>query len=840
MRFSLLTASRLLLILLVLAGAWVTIAPGAPTMPLLAAGREVLEPPLRPTSGDTLVAQFVAPAPPQQHRLLLTWTQDGRRRHSLPLNALADGRPQTLIIPVGAHPGWQGAVSNLRLVAPYRTEPAQVARMELVRRAPFAPDLWLLRALAPVLPILPPIANVQLVLIATLGAALALALPWAHWRRRLAWWGLTLAGAVGIGTLAAQLSVLSAVLPAYGGLTDPQAAAQAPAYEASPAAIAQLVAVAEQLPAGPVLLLDVSPVGDLLHRARYLFYPRRVDVRSPQDAPAAIPQLLSDHYVAAIQLTPTARPPAPGWARIMSPAGPLAFWQAPGLVPAASRPVAPWPAALPPLLGGLALVGLAGWAVAGALGWRGALQLGAAWPLGTALLAWWMGLLDLVGLPWSIGSIGGPLLVGAGVAGWYAWHRQVVDREPKTAAVEVQPPATDAARSAHGAWRLPGWALLALLTACVLVQAVLLPLTDRDSWTLWGLKGQAFYLDDAIAPVLTMYRGVDAHHASSPPAQPLSQTWLYLMMGGISERLVKVIFPLWYLAGVLLIWGMCRRWSSSGVALGWALLLATTPLYLDHATLANADLPLAVALLLGGVALVRWIEGGGRRWLMGGAIALGGAAWIKLDGTYLGAGLLGAALLVRLVAAWRDPCLRRHVFTEGLLPGALFATLVLPSIAFTQILQLSDIPGLETFQRDGGALLGEGLVVIGAELLFSSTNSSMGLLGGGYGVFWLICLGALLVGWRRLRSDYVLWFLLLVVAGGFAFYLGIYTLRPYYSVERYVLHLAPLALLLAARAASGTPVTRLTLPPAGARNAPRAPAHAARPHRARARKGRRA
>lgn len=831
-----------LLLLVLLTGlAWLALAPVAFVVPLPATQAKASDTALYAAPTDTLIARFLAPASAQQHRLVLTWNQDGRRRHSLPLNVLADGRRQTLIVPVGAHPGWQGEVSNVRLVAPYRTEPVQVERMEIVRRSPFAPDLWLLRALYPVLPVLPPYANVQLFIGAVLSAGFALILPWSHWRRRLALFGLVLAGGVAVWTVATQLSVLGAVIPSYGTLSDQQAAAQAPAYEASPAAISQLVAVAEQLPEGPVLLLDVSPVGDLLHRARYLFYPRRVDVRSPQNAPAAIPELLSERYAAAIQLTPSEQPPAPGWERITSPAGPLAFWRAPGMSPAAPRPTATLPAALLPFLSGLALVGAVGWALAGAIGWRGALRLGAAWPLGTALLAWWIWLLDIIGLPWSLWSVGAPLLLGAGAAGWYAWRRRSVDGGQWTVD-DGQQRTIDAERAdrllpaPRWAWTLAGWALVALLTGGVLVQALLTPLADRDSWTMWGLKGQAFYLDGSIDPVLSMYRGVDAHHSSYPPAQPLAQTWLYLVMGGISERLVKVSFPLWYLAGVILTWWTCRRWSSPAVALGWTLLLATTPLYLDHATLANADLPLAVLLLLGGIALAWWVEAGGWQWSIGGALALGAAAWIKLDGSYLGVGMLGAALLVRLVAHRRDPFQRRRVFTEGLLASAIFAAIVLPWMGYTQVFGLSDVPELETFQRDGWALLWEGLVVIGAEVLLSYNNSSMGLLGGGYGVFWLICLGGLIIGWRRLRSDAALQFLLLVVAGGFAFYLTVYTIRPYYSVERYLLHLAPLALLLAARAGAGGLLPRPLALPADARPAaPRAPA----PPPRRSRKGRR-
>ncbi|NJO82996.1 MAG: hypothetical protein HC828_09365 [Blastochloris sp.] len=736
-----------------------------------------------PSNKDNIIVQVTASAPPQQSRLLLAWVEDGRRRHTVPVTDLISEQSQTIIVPVGVHPGWRGTVSDLRLVAPFLAGSVQVERVQRVQGPRIAPERWLLQALHPVLPILPPYAHMQLFVGVVLGAGLALTIPWSHWRRRLALFGIVVSCSVGGMTIAAQVQVLQAVIPAYGAVSDARATAQAPPYEADAQAIAQLVAIADELPAGPVLLLDVRPVSDLLHRARYLLYPRRVDVRSPQHAPGEIPQVLNAQYVAAIQVTPTSAPPAPGWERINSTAGPLAIWQAPGLPPAALRPAATWPTAALPLFGGLMFVFLLGWAGAVCLGWRGVLAWSAAWPIGTALLAWWMWLLDILSLPWSWWSIGLPLVLTAVVAVVVA-HRRTNLIIP----------------TSKRDWSSVGWIVVVALTVGVAVQAMLLPFTDRDTWAMWGLKGQAFYLDGGLEPVLTMYRGIDVHHTSYPPAQPLSQTWLYLMMGGISERLVKVIFPLWYLTGIVLTWWICRRWSTPLAAIGWALLLATTPLYLDHATLGNADLPLAVTLVLGGIALACWVESGERSWILGGAVALGAAAWIKLDGNYLGAGMLLAALLVRLRAQWPQ---RRRTSTHVVLAGALFVALILPWTISTQIFNLNDVPSLETLQQDGWARLGEGLVVLGAEVLFSYNNSSMGLLGGGYGVFWFICLGCVILGWRRLRDDPVLWFLLLVVAGGFAVYLAAYTVRPYYSVDRYLLHLAPLALVAAARASRG-------------------------------------
>ncbi len=761
-----------------------------------------------PAAGDLLVVRVAVDSAPQHLPVLLTWAEGTRRRHSLALTLRADGRPATYTVPVGAHPGWVGAVRNVRLVPPFpHAQPLMVEHVSVVRRSALAPDIWIARGLYQTLQVIPPFGHLQLVLLAGSAMLVTLLLPWSHWRRRLALLGLVLAISYGMGTAAMQFRVLQTVVPAYRSVDTIQAAAQAPVYTAHPVAIDQLLALAEQLPAGPVLLLDVNPRSDLLHRARYLLYPRRVDVRNPHEAPEALPDLLADHYVAALQQTPTDAPPTPGWRRMPVLDGPLAVWQAPDQSPAPLQPTARWPDALIPLLGGIGLFFIPGWALARTLGWRRAVQVGAAWPLGAALITWWMWLLDISGGAWSVWMITAPLLISSGLGLWAA--RRAPD-EVRSDAFHMNQllsvPTTDGVDQCRR-WSVLlvgiGWIVLAVFTGSVTLQAVLLPFTDRDSWTMWGLKGQAFFLDQSIEPVLTMYRGIDVHHSSYPPAQPLLQTWLYLTMGGINERLVKVLFPGWYLAGVLLIWGMCRRWMAPLGALGWALLLATMPLYLDHATLGNADLPLAIALLLGGIALIGWLETGSWRMLIGGAIALGAAAWIKLDGSYLGAGMLFAAGLVRLMSVHADPLQRRRTLLHIGLTAGIFVALIVPWVVYTQILGLNDLPSMATYQPDRWRLFGEGLVVLTAEVLFSYNNSSLGLLGGSYGLFWLICCGAVVIGWRRIGRDPLLTFLLLTVVGGFIFYLAVYTIRPYYSVERYILHLAPLALLAAARASLG-------------------------------------
>jgi hypothetical protein len=236
-------------------------------------------------------------------------------------------------------------------------------------------------------------------------------------------------------------------------------------------------------------------------------------------------------------------------------------------------------------------------------------------------------------------------------------------------------------------------------------------------------------------------------------------------------------------------------------------LAATTPLFIDHAAMTNADLPLAVAWLLGCLSLALWVEDGERHWLVAAALALAGGAWLKVDGAYLGPAFLGLALLLRLLSVRRQATALRPVFLQGLFALGWLLLLTAPWYLYAGFLDLRpSTPGTALAERQGWQNLTHGASVIGAELLLSGNNSAWGLMGGGFGALWLLVAGALVCGWRRVWRDTTLLFLIIAVIGGISCYLAIYVLRPYSSVERYLLHLAPIAVIAAQRATGGEAV----------------------------------
>jgi hypothetical protein len=101
---------------------------------------------------------------------------------------------------------------------------------------------------------------------------------------------------------------------------------------------------------------------------------------------------------------------------------------------------------------------------------------------------------------------------------------------------------------------------------------------------------------------------------------------------------------------------------------------------------------------------------------------------------------------------------------------------------------------------------GPGLGELAAAML-SANNSARGLLGGGYGPLWPICGAALALTWPRWRRDRPTILIVGGVAAGVAMGLAQIMIAPgsAASLDRYLLHVAPLAVIGAGMATAPGP-----------------------------------
>jgi len=314
-----------------------------------------------------------------------------------------------------------------------------------------------------------------------------------------------------------------------------------------------------------------------------------------------------------------------------------------------------------------------------------------------------------------------------------------------------------------------GVAVLLLVAARAAVVCCAEPVTVGDAWLNWQLKARAFYEDRTLAVL-----GVEpaqVGHRDYPLHVPLSSTLFHLLMGRPDDLLAKLAHLAGYLSILALVAG-----ALPGAAGPWAAaLLGATPAVVQSVPVALADLPFALMVLGAGLALA----GDEPADLRQAGLFLYGGLWTKNEGATLA--LAGVAL-----AALRAPRTGRARDLAGLAPVVLFV----PWIAYRVSL------GLRTEELVNAGFQPRRLPDVGAALAAEALKPEWLLLWpalvllvavrprpGAAGALLLAQLGAYVLVYLVAGTDH-LWLL--------------QTTR-----SRLLLHLAPLATVLAWRIAIG-------------------------------------
>ncbi len=240
---------------------------------------------------------------------------------------------------------------------------------------------------------------------------------------------------------------------------------------------------------------------------------------------------------------------------------------------------------------------------------------GSGYFLGAFMLTLWMRALSSVGVSFSVGAIGAPLLGLAVALGVYVQRRDggaVLRAILASLQALFDPPAL--AGGARVAWRLLlAWIALrfALLGFDVLYQ----PLYPWDAWTQWATKARVWYELARIVPFANADEWFAAGGAvffdaapDDPPTLPLLQVWACVALGHWDDSLMNWA---WWQTAVALaaaIYGALRSLALPALgALAAAFLVASLPLANVHVALAGyPDLPLAAFYACAVAALLRW------------------------------------------------------------------------------------------------------------------------------------------------------------------------------------------------------------------------------------------
>ena len=262
---------------------------------------------------------------------------------------------------------------------------------------------------------------------------------------------------------------------------------------------------------------------------------------------------------------------------------------------------------------------------------RGAVRLehlSLAYPIGLGIFTWILFLASWAGLGLTLPTIAATALFAAGVAASVALAR----RRP---AAEPHIDSWDGHRRRRN--RIVWFVLAATLAGLVGALAVLRSYSAWDGIAIWSVKGYGI----AAAESIFGARQWGAFGLQYPLNLPLAIAAVRLIDGDVLPG-SKIVFALFYLALVLGCYVfLLRAGLLARVAALGALLIATTPIVLDHGTNGYANLPMAAYLVLGVLYAIHGIGEGSARLQLVSGVLFGLACWTRPEGVMVVGAVMG-------------------------------------------------------------------------------------------------------------------------------------------------------------------------------------------------------
>ncbi len=202
-------------------------------------------------------------------------------------------------------------------------------------------------------------------------------------------------------------------------------------------------------------------------------------------------------------------------------------------------------------------------------------------------------------------------------------------------------------------------------------RALIKPIEAYDAIATYAIRSKIFYLGKSIPHDFFYNLSLLFPHPDYPLNIPLSETFVYLFLGNLNDQLVKVVFPLYFVAILGILYYAVKRLNGRTGALLFTFILATVPQFNNFATNAYHDVPFSYYCFAGTFFLLYWFKETkslGYLYISAAMTALG--VWTKNEGfVYCVANVL--LLLTFLFAN------RRTIKKKDLLSGLLYVGIIL-------------------------------------------------------------------------------------------------------------------------------------------------------------------
>ena len=280
-------------------------------------------------------------------------------------------------------------------------------------------------------------------------------------------------------------------------------------------------------------------------------------------------------------------------------------------------------------------------------------------------------------------------------------------------------------------WVLAGLLLVELVT----ISFVSLKHTvGWDGLLNWEIKARYAFLNSGVLPgSYYLSPGRAFSHPEYPLALPFTELWLYLWMGEPHQFWIKTVFPLFYIAGALLV-GLfiCRLSGKRWLGLLVALLIPFVPFVTASSggvTVGYADIPISVFYVTALAYLLCSVERDLRYSFAAYVAALTLIPWIKSEGLILWSLLAVMGLIIGLRQH------RHRLFIIAILPGLFLITVWRFYLQVRHCVSPSDFapPTLQLFIDNL-----DRLPTIGRIALAEITDTGL------WSIFWLLVLVAVI------------------------------------------------------------------------------------------------
>ena len=176
-------------------------------------------------------------------------------------------------------------------------------------------------------------------------------------------------------------------------------------------------------------------------------------------------------------------------------------------------------------------------------------------------------------------------------------------------------------------------------------KALIKPMDSFDSIGNFAFKSKLFFMERYVPYELFLNKSIDIQHGDYPLFIPLSETWVYMFLGKWNDLLVKALFPMFFIALLVILYFTLKRIIGKRLALVSTFFLATIPHFLNYATIGYADFALAMFYSAGFFYLFLWIrERHENKYLSLACLFSLLALWTKQEGAMLS--LINIAILI--------------------------------------------------------------------------------------------------------------------------------------------------------------------------------------------------